>query len=121
MTDMRTRYLGLELANPIVPSASPLGQRIETLRRLQDAGAAAVVLPSLFEEQIEHEEMQIHGALETGADSFAEALSYMPAFEDYNTGSDAYLRHLEATKAELRIPVIASLNGISISAFVAST
>jgi dihydroorotate dehydrogenase (fumarate) len=113
MTDMRTRYLGLELANPIVPSASPLGQRIETLRRLQDAGAAAVVLPSLFEEQIEHEEMQIHGALETGADSFAEALSYMPAFEDYNTGSDAYLRHLEATKAELRIPVIASLNGIS--------
>ena len=113
MTDLRTRYLGLDLANPIVPSASPLGQRIETLRRLQDAGASAVVLPSLFEEQIEHEEMQIHGALEAGADSFAEAPSYLPAFEDYNTGSDAYLRHVEATKAELQIPVIASLNGIS--------
>ena len=113
MTDLRTRYLGLDLANPIVPSASPLGQRIETLRRLQDAGASAVVLPSLFEEQIEHEEMQIHGALEAGADSFAEAPSYMPAFEDYNTGSEAYLRHVEATKAELEIPVIASLNGIS--------
>ncbi|MGZ5305347.1 MAG: dihydroorotate dehydrogenase-like protein [Actinomycetota bacterium] len=114
MTDLRTRYLGLDLANPIVPSASPLGQRMETLRRLQDSGAAAVVLPSLFEEQIEHEEMQIHGALEAGADSFAEALSYLPAFEDYNTGSDAYLRHLEATKGELEIPVIASLNGISL-------
>jgi dihydroorotate dehydrogenase (fumarate) len=113
MTDLRTTYLGLELANPVVPSASPLGQRIATLRELQDAGAAAVVLPSLFEEQIEHEEMQVHGALEIGADSFAEATSYMPAFEDYNTGSDAYLRHLEATKLELEIPVIASLNGIS--------
>ncbi len=114
MTDLRTHYLGLELANPIVPSASPLGQRIDTLRRLQDAGAAAVVLPSLFEEQIEHEEMQIHGALEAGADSFAEAPTYLPALEDYNTGSDAYLRHLEATKGELEIPVIASLNGISL-------
>ncbi len=114
MTDLRTTYLGLDLANPIVPSASPLGQRIDTLRRLQDAGAAAIVLPSLFEEQIEHEEMQIHGVLEAGADSFAEAPSYLPAFEDYNTGSDAYLRHLEATKGELEIPVIASLNGISL-------
>ena len=114
MTDLRTRYLGLDLANPIVPSASPLGQRMETLRRLQDAGAAAVVLPSLFEEQIEHEEMQLHGALEAGADSFAEALTYLPEFEDYNSGSDAYLRHLEASKSELEIPVIASLNGISL-------
>ena len=112
--DLRTTYLGLELANPIVPSASPLGQRIDTLRRLEDAGAAAVVLPSLFEEQIEHEELQIHGAFETGADSYAEALSYLPSFEDYNTGADVYLRHLEETKKELSIPVIASLNGISI-------
>src|SRR6185503_9551371 len=111
--DLRTRYLGLNLANPIVPSASPLGQRIETLLRLEEAGAAAVVLPSLFEEQIEHDEMQIHGALETGADSYAEAPTYLPEFEDYNTGADAYLRHVEATKAELHIPVIASLNGIS--------
>jgi len=112
--DLRTRYLGLDLANPIVPSASPLGQRIETLRGLQDAGAAAVVLPSLFEEQIEHEELQIHGVLESGTDSYAEALTYLPELEDYNTGSDAYLRHVEATKRELRIPVIASLNGISL-------
>jgi dihydroorotate dehydrogenase (fumarate) len=112
--DLRTRYLGLDLANPIVPSASPLGQRIDTLRRLQAAGAAAVVLPSLFEEQIEHDEVQIHGVLEMGADSYAEALSYLPTFEEYNTGSDAYLRHVEATKKELTIPVIASLNGISL-------
>lgn len=112
--DLRTTYLGLELANPIVPSASPMGQRIETLRRLEDAGAAAVVLPSLFEEQVEHEEMQLHGALEAGTYSFAEALTYLPEFEDYTTSSNAYLRHVEETKQELRIPVIASLNGISL-------
>ena len=114
MTTLQTGYLGFTLTSPIVPSASPLGQRIDTLRRLEDAGAAAVVLPSLFEEQIEHEELQMHGALEAGADSYAEALSYLPTFEEYNTGADAYLRHLEDTKAELQIPVIASLNGISI-------
>jgi dihydroorotate dehydrogenase (fumarate) len=112
--DLRTRYLGLDLANPVVPSASPLGQRVETLRRLQDAGAAAVVLPSLFEEQIEHEELQIHGVLETGTDSYAEALTYLPELDDYDTGSNAYLRHVEATKRDLQIPVIASLNGISL-------
>jgi dihydroorotate dehydrogenase (fumarate) len=111
--DLTTRYLGLELANPLVPSASPLAGRIDTLRRLQDAGAAAVVLPSLFEEQIEHDELQLHGALETGAASFAEADTYLPEMEDYNTGPDAYLRHLEDTKRELSVPVIASLNGSS--------
>jgi dihydroorotate dehydrogenase (fumarate) len=116
--DLSTRYLGLDLSNPIVPSASPMGQRIDTLQRLQDAGAAAVVLPSLFEEQIEHEELQVHGVLEVGSDSFAEALTYMPEFEDYNTGSDAYLRHLEACKEELEIPVIGSLNGTSIGGWV---
>ncbi len=116
--DLRTRYLGLDLRNPIVPSASPMGQRIETLQRMEDAGAAAVVLPSLFEEQIEHEELQVHGVLEVGSDSFAESLSYLPEFEDYNTGSDAYLRHLESCKKELEIPVIGSLNGISIGGWV---
>ena len=116
--DLSTRYLGLDLSNPIVPSASPMGQRIDTLQRLQDAGAAAVVLPSLFEEQIEHEELQVHGLLEVGSDSFAEALTYMPEFEDYNTGSDSYLRHLEACKKELEIPVIGSLNGTSIGGWV---
>jgi dihydroorotate dehydrogenase (fumarate) len=117
--DLRTRYLGMELANPIVPSASPMGQRISTLKAMQDAGAAAVVLPSLFEEQIEHEELQIAGAMEEGTESFAEALTYFPDFHDYNTGVDAYLHHVEHTKQELSIPVIGSLNGITVGGWVA--
>lgn len=117
--DLRTRYLGLELANPVVPSASPMGQRIDTLKALQDAGASAIVLPSLFEEQIEHEELQIAGALDVGAESYAEALTYLPDFEEYNTGAGAYLRHLEASRKELDIPVIGSLNGITVGGWVA--
>jgi dihydroorotate dehydrogenase (fumarate) len=116
--DLRTSYLGLDLANPLVPSASPLGHRIGTLRALQDAGAAAVVLPSMFEEQIEHEEIQLTGALETGTESFAEALTYMPEMADYTTSTDAYLRHLEATVRELDIPVIGSLNGTSLGGWL---
>jgi len=117
--DLSTRYLGIELANPVVPSASPMGQRVETLKALQDAGASAVVLPSLFEEQIEHEELQIAGALDVGADSFAEALTYLPDFDAYNTGADAYLHHVEAAKSELHIPVIGSLNGITVGGWLA--
>ena len=111
--DLRTRYLGLELANPVVPSASTLSSRIDTLKRLQDAGAAAVVFQSLFEEQIEHEEIQINRVMEYGTESFAEATTFLPEMEEYNTGPDEYLRHLEASKAELTIPVIGSLNGSS--------
>ena len=111
--DLTTRYLGLELANPIVPSASTLSQRSDTLKRLEAAGASAIVMQSLFEEQIEREELEIHHLLETGAESFAEATTYLPELEDYNVGPDAYLRHLEQTKQELRIPVIGSLNGSS--------
>ncbi len=111
--DLRTRYMGLELANPLVPSASPLGADLEMLKRLEDAGAAAVVLPSLFEEQIEHEAMALHQALEAGSESFAEALSYFPEPSDYNTGPETYLAHLAAAKDALSIPVIASLNGSS--------
>ncbi len=113
MADLRTRYLGLELANPVVPSASTLSSRIDTLKRLQDAGAAAVVMQSLFEEQIEHEEIEIHRMLEAGAHSFPEAITYVPELEDYNIGPEAYVRHLEQTKHELEIPVIGSLNGAS--------
>jgi dihydroorotate dehydrogenase (fumarate) len=111
--DLRTRYLGLELANPIVPSASTLSARIDNLKRLQDAGAAAVVMQSLFEEQIEHEELEIHRMLETGSHSNPESITHFPELEDYNTGPDEYLRHLEACKKELGIPVIGSLNGAS--------
>jgi dihydroorotate dehydrogenase (fumarate) len=111
--DLRTRYLGLELRNPLVPSASTLSSRIDNLKRLQDAGASAIVMQSLFEEQIEHEQIEIHRVLEHATESFAEALSFFPELEDYNTGPDAYLRHLEQTKRELEIPVIGSLNGTS--------
>lgn len=118
--DLHTRYLGLDLRNPLVVSASPIGQRAETLRRAEDAGAAAVVLPSLFEEQVEHEELQLHGLLESSRDASPEALTYLPELEDYDVGVGPYLRHLEATKRELRIPVIGSLNGIGRGGWVTS-
>jgi dihydroorotate dehydrogenase (fumarate) len=111
--DLRTTYLGLNLSNPIVPSASTLSSRIDNLKRLQDAGASAIVMQSLFEEQIEHESLQIHRMLETGADSNPESITHFPELEDYNTGPDEYLRHLEASKRELGIPIIGSLNGSS--------
>jgi dihydroorotate dehydrogenase (fumarate) len=116
--DLRTRYLGMELRNPVVPSASTLSSRVDTLKRLQDAGAAAVVMQSLFEEQIEHEELEIHRFLEAGTDFTAEAASYFPELDDYNTGPDEYLRHLEQTKRDLEIPVIGSLNGSSTGGWI---
>lgn len=116
--DLRTRYLGIELRNPIVPSASPIGQRMETLRAVQDAGAAAIVLPSLFEEQVEHEELQVHGVLEAFTEGYAEALTYLPDIGDYNTGVEPYLKHVEDAKRDLEIPVIASLNGIGLGNWV---
>ena len=111
--DLRTSYLGLALENPFVPSASTLSSHVDTLKRLRDAGASAVVLQSLFEEQIEHEEIQLHRVLETNAYSNPEATTYFPELEDYNTGPDEYLRHLERCKGELDVPVIGSLNGAS--------
>ncbi len=112
--NLSTNYLGLHLANPLVPSASPLTGNVDTMRRLEAAGAAALVLPSLFEEQIEHEAMQVHYALETGAGHYAEAAGgYLPEMDDYNTGPQRYLDHIVAAKAALGIPVIASLNGTS--------
>lgn len=111
--DLRTTYLGLRLESPLVPSASTLSSRIDNLKRLEDAGAGAIVMQSLFEEQIEHDELQVHRLLEMGSESFAEASTLFPELEDYNTGPDEYLRHLEASKKDLRVPVIGSLNGAS--------
>jgi dihydroorotate dehydrogenase (fumarate) len=111
--DLRARYLGLDLASPLVASASPLTGTLDSLRELEEAGAAAVVLPSLFEEQLEHDQVELHEALEHGAHSFGEALTYFPEMNDYNTGPDAYLEHLAAAKEALSIPVIASLNGVT--------
>lgn len=112
--DLSTSYLGLELRNPLIPSASPLTGDIDRLHALAAAGAAAVVLPSLFEEQIEHDAMAVHLSLERGANGFGEAPDgYFPQLDDYNTGPDDYLDLIRRAKSEIRIPVIASLNGVS--------
>ena len=110
--NLATRYLGLDLSNPIVPSASPMTRDVESLLRLEEAGAAAVVLPSLFEEQIEHETMAVHAALNFGSEISAESTGgYFPEMDSYNTGATDYVNKLSAAKSALAIPVIASLNG----------
>jgi dihydroorotate dehydrogenase (fumarate) len=111
--DLRTNYLGLALRSPIVASSSPLTGDIDMLRALEAAGAGAVVLPSLFEEQIAHEAMTLHGLLEMG-EGHPEASGYMPELARYNTGPTRYLRLVEQARSKLEIPVIASLNGTTV-------
>ena len=111
--DLTTTYLGMRLRNPFMVSASPLGRDLDRLLLLEAAGAAAVVLPSLFEEQIEHDSFQVHAALEHGTESFPEALSYLPEMAAYNTGPERYLSLITRAREALRIPVMASLNGAS--------
>ncbi len=118
MPDLATRYLGLDLRSPLVASCSPLTGRLDTLRRLDDAGVGAVVLPSLFEEQIEQEELEIERMLTTGSDAFGEASSFFPELADYNTGPDRYLTLLEGAKAALGVPVVASLNGATVGGWL---
>ncbi|MDH3754137.1 MAG: dihydroorotate dehydrogenase-like protein [Acidimicrobiia bacterium] len=114
MTDLTTRYLGLTLGHPIVASSSPLTGSIDSLLALQEAGAAAVVLPSLFEEQVEHDSLALDHGFEVGAEFNAETYGgYFPELDDYNAGDEEYLDVLVAAKRELTIPVIASLNGTS--------
>jgi len=112
-SDLRTRYLNLDLLNPVVPSACPLTAHLDTLKRLEDAGAAAAVVSSLFEEQIEHEELDVHRVLETTTDAHLEARSYFPEMDDYRLGPEDYLEHIRSAKEALSIPVIGSLNGTS--------
>jgi len=111
--DLSTEYLGLKLRNPVVVSACPLTEPLDSLRRLEEAGAAAAVFPSLFEEQIEHEERELTKVHEFGTDSFAEALTYFPKPQDYRFRADTYLERLAAAKKHLAIPIIGSLNGVS--------
>ncbi len=113
MTDLTTRYLGLDLRNPIVASASPLSKKVDTARKLDDAGVGAIVMYSLFEEQIIHESLELDHYLTRGTDSFAEALSYLPDVGTYATGPGKYLDHLTAVKKAVSVPVIGSLNGVS--------
>ncbi len=114
MTDLTTEYLGLTLPHPIMASASPLTGSLDSLLELESAGAAAVVLPSLFEEQVEHDSLAIDHTLDFGSAASPEALGgFFPELDEYNTGADEYLELLAQAKRELSIPVIASLNGIS--------
>ncbi|MBI3934052.1 MAG: dihydroorotate dehydrogenase-like protein [Acidobacteria bacterium] len=113
MADLSTSYLGLNLKNPLVVSASPLQKDLGNIRRMEDAGAAAIVMHSLFEEQIELESQELHHRLEQGTESFAESLNYIPDMRSYNLGPQGYLDHLAAAKQAVSIPVIGSLNGVS--------
>lgn len=118
MIDLTTNYLGLTLKNPLVPSSSPLTNNLDDARRLEDAGAAAIVLPSLFEESIHYEQKQLERYVHSQALGNYEADSFHPVPEDYNGDLDNYLAHIKNLKASLNIPVIASLNGITDTGWV---
>jgi dihydroorotate dehydrogenase (fumarate) len=113
MTDLSTTYLGLHLKNPLVASASPLSKKLDKARKLEEAGVSAIVMYSLFEEQIIHESLELDHYLTRGTDSFAEAMSYLPDGGMYSAGPEKYLNHLAGLKKSLSIPVIGSLNGVS--------
>jgi dihydroorotate dehydrogenase (fumarate) len=111
--DLTTKYLGLTLKNPLVIAACPLTQKLDSLIRLEEKGAAAAVLPSLFEEQIQHDEVEMARLHEKGTESFAESLSYFPDEDDYHAGPESYLEYIGKAKQSVTIPIIASLNGVS--------
>ena len=112
--DLSTTYLGLTLRTPLVPSASPLSEEIDNIKRMEDAGASAVVLYSLFEEQMVQERFELYDRLTQGTESFAEALTYFPQPPQFHLGPEEYLNHIRKAKAAVAIPVIASLNGTSV-------
>ena len=118
MIDLSTEYLGLKLSNPLVPSSSPLTGELDSAKRLEDAGASALVLPSLFEQAIEYEQKQLEQFVHSQAQGSYEALSYQPVPEDYTSELDNHLERIQQFKAALDIPVIASLNGISTSGWI---
>jgi dihydroorotate dehydrogenase (fumarate) len=118
MIDLTTTYLGLELKNPLVASSSPLSKRVDTVKKMEDAGISAVVMYSLFEEQITHESKALNHFLELGTNSFAEAITYFPDLEKYNIGPEEYLDLIQKIKKSVSMPVIGSLNGISSGGWV---
>jgi len=113
--DLSTNYLGLKLRSPLVPSASPLSEDLDNLKRMEDAGAGAVVLHSLFEEQIRYERYELHWALSQGTESYPEALTYFPEPPEFHAGPEAYLGHIARCKETVAMPIIASLNGSTLS------
>jgi len=114
MIDLRTDYLGLPLRTPLVASASPLSQEIDSIRRLEDAGASAIVLYSLFEEQLRRESFELDHQLTQGTDSFAEASSFFPQPDEFHLGPEQYLNHIQKAKKAVATPIIASLNGATV-------
>ena len=118
MIDFSTNYLGLKLKGPIVVSSTPLSESIDNARRMEDAGAAAIVLTSLFEEQLELESRALDEDLSRGTDSFAESLGYLPDLTDYRMTHEVYLEYLRRTKEAVGIPVMASLNGATTGGWV---
>lgn len=111
--NLKTRYMGLDLKHPVVASASPLSESVDSIRRLEDSGAAAVVMYSLFEEQIRRENAALDRMLAHGTDSFAESLSYFPEFDDFPAGPDEYVNLVRRASEAVSIPVIASLNCVT--------
>jgi len=111
--DLRTTYMGMDLASPLVAAASPLSGTLDGLLALEEAGASAIVLQSLFEEQIEHHGLDVNQILDASTDSFSEAGSFLPGLDDYNTGPESYLQLVEQAKSRLSVPIIGSLNGVS--------
>lgn len=109
--DLTTKYMGMTLKSPLVVSASPLSKNLDGIKRIEDSGASAMVMYSVFEEQIEHEQKELHYMTTIGTDSFAESLSYFPQVEEFNLGPDQYLELIRSAKESVEIPVIASING----------
>ena len=118
MIDLKTTYLGLELKNPLVASASALSKRTSRVSQMEDAGISAVVMYSLFEEQIVHDSLAFNYFMERGTESFAEALTYYPQLDRYNVGPEEYLEQIRKNKETVEIPVIGSLNGVSNSGWI---
>ncbi|MCL2701404.1 MAG: dihydroorotate dehydrogenase-like protein [Phycisphaerae bacterium] len=116
--DLSTTYMGLQLSSPLVAGSSPLSFEVDNIRRMEQAGAAAVVLHSLFEEQITHDAAELEFFLHYGADRFAESLTYYPRQEAYELGPEEYLTHIVRAKRAVTIPIIASLNGVSAGGWI---
>jgi len=112
--DLSTKYLGMNLRTPLVPSASPLSEEIDNIKRMEDAGASAVVLHSVFEEQLRLERYELYHHLSYSTNSFAEALTFFPEPSEFHVGPEIYLDHIQKAKQAVDIPIIASLNGISV-------
>jgi len=111
MMNLTTTYLGHKLRTPLMPSASPLSENLDNIKRLEDAGASAIVFHSLFEEQLRHDRLELDYNLTQGTESFAEALSYFPEPSEFKVGPEAYVEHIAKAKAATSIPIIGSLNG----------